>query len=87
MAAPAAAGAALAMGVDTPEEARAALVAAATRGALRDDENHRRDASRDRREDVRLAASLPGTPNLLLFHRSPDDARTKPAAATNAAAA
>ena len=81
MAAPAAAGAALAIGADTPEGARTALAAAATRGALRDDENDELNASRDEREDVRLAASLPGTPNLLLFHRSPDDARTKTAAA------
>jgi subtilisin family serine protease len=87
MAAPAAAGAALAIGAGTPEGARAALAAAATRGALRDDENDQRNASSDEREDVRLAASLPGTPNLLLFHRSPDDVGTKPEAVTNAAAA
>ena len=83
MAAPAAAGAALAIGANTPEETRTALAAAATRAALWDDANDERNTSRGEEEDVRLAGSLPGTPNLLLFHRG----ETKTATAVEKAAA
>ena len=89
MAAPAAAGAALAIGANTPEETRTALAAAATRAALWDDANDERNTSRGGEEDVRgapnvrLNGSLPGTPNLLLFHRG----ETKTATAVEKAAA